>query len=101
MTVIRAAVPQLVALIVESCGWDHDDTESAVLAMTQANWSFDRILAETLRVARSDDGTPWDLRRAAASPVKRDDPAEDAWKRGAEFARQLLGIDDSDGEAGQ
>ncbi len=70
--------------------WDRDILAGALLAARQAGWTWDRTLAETIRLMRTPDGSPWDLKRAAASPLRRDYPEPGTEKRGAAAARELL-----------
>jgi hypothetical protein len=89
---IQAAPDELVALA-RACrpAWDHDVLAAAILAAKSAGWTWDRTLAETVRLMRDPDGSPWDLRRAAADPFHRAVPPPGTEKRGAAKARALLG----------
>ncbi len=78
---IQAAPDELAAM---RPAWDRD-----VLTARQAGRTRDRTLAETVRLMRSPDGSPWDLKRAAASPVRRE-YTPGAYERGAATARELL-----------
>ncbi len=89
---IRAAPGELVALAAAMRPhWDHDVLAAALLAARQAGWSWDRTLAETIRLMRREDGSPWDLKRAAASPLHREHPQPGTAEHGAARARELLG----------
>ena len=70
--------------------WDHDVLSSALLAAKNAGWTWTRTVTETARLLTDPGGSPWDLKRAAASPKERDLPAPGTEKRGAALARQLL-----------
>src|ERR1700722_14704420 len=89
---IRAAPDELVALA-RACrpAWDHDVLAAATLAAKQAGWTWDRTLAETVRLVRDPDGSPWDLKRAAADVFKHATVPPGTEKRGAAKARALLG----------
>ncbi len=92
MTEIQAAPDELAALArAVRPAWDHDVLAAALLAAKSAGWTWDRTLAETVRLMRDPDGSPWDLRRAAADPFRRAVPPPGAEKRGAALARRLLG----------
>jgi hypothetical protein len=94
---IRAAPDELLALArAVRPAWDHDILAAAVLAARNSGWTWDRTLAETVRLIRDPDGSPWDLKRAAADPFTRAVPPPGAEKRGAAMARQLLGYDGGD-----
>jgi hypothetical protein len=88
---IQAAPDELLALArAMRPAWDHDVLAAALLAARQAGWTWDRVLAETVRLMRDRDGSPWDLKRAAASPLARDYPPPGTEKAGAARARELL-----------
>jgi len=88
---IHAAPDELLALArAVRPAWDHDILAAALLAAKNAGWTWDRTLAETVRLMRHPSGSPWDLKRAAASPLARDLPPPGTEKRGAALARQLL-----------
>lgn len=70
--------------------WDHDVLAAALLAAKNSGWTWDRTLAETVRLMRRPGGSPWDLKRAAASPLERDYPPPGTEKAGADRARHLL-----------
>ena len=70
--------------------WDHDVLAAALLAARQAGWTWDRTLAATVALMRDPDGSPWDLKRAAADPFHRSVPPGTE-KRGAAKAREMLG----------
>ena len=76
--------------------WDHDILAAAVLAAKNSGWTWDRTLAETVRLMRDPDGSPWDLKRAAADPFERATVPPGTEKRGAAMARQLLGYEGGD-----
>jgi hypothetical protein len=91
---IQAAPDELLALArVMRPAWDHDILAAALLGARQAGWTWDRTLAETVRLMRTPDGSPWDLKRAAADPFHRSVPPPGTEKRGAAKARELLGYD--------
>ncbi len=98
---ICAAPDELLALArAVRPAWDHDILAAALLAARQAGWTWDRTLAETVRLMRFPDGSPWDLKRAAASPLARVIPPPGTEKAGAAKARRLLGYDQpADGAA--
>ena len=88
---IRAAPGELLALArAVRPAWDHDILAAAVLAAKSAGWTWDRTLAETVRLIRDPAGSPWDLRRAAADPFHRATVPPGTTERGAAQARQLL-----------
>lgn len=88
---IQAAPGELLALArAVRPAWDHDILAAALLAARQAGWTWDRTLAETVRLMRDPDGSPWDLKRAAADPFDRSTPPPGTEKRGAAKARELL-----------
>ena len=94
---IQAAPDELLALArAMRPAWDHDTLAAALLAAKAAGWSWDRTLAETVRLMRDPDGSPWDLRRAAADPFHRSVPPPGAEKRGADLARRMLGYEGGD-----
>jgi hypothetical protein len=70
--------------------WDRDVLSSAIVAAKNAGWTWTRTFAETARLLTDENATPWDLKRAAASPLRRDQPDPAAAERGAALARQLL-----------
>lgn len=55
--------------------WDHDVLADAILAAATANWTPTRLLREYVRLVADEDGSPWDLKRAAADPCQRDPEA--------------------------
>ena len=62
--------------------WDHDVLAAALLAAKSAGWTWDRTLAEAIRLMRKEAGSPQELRHAAGRPARADDlPAADgpAW----------------------
>lgn len=88
---IEPAPRELVALArVMRPEWDHDVLSSAIVAAKNAGWTWTRTFNETARLLTDPNGSPWDLKRAAASPKERDLPAPGTEKRGAALARQLL-----------
>ena len=89
---ICAAPDELLALArAMRPAWDHDILAAAILAAKGSGWTWDRTLAETVRLMRDPDGSPWDLKRAAADPFHRSAVPPGTEKRGAAKARQLLG----------
>jgi hypothetical protein len=87
---IRAAPDELLALArAMRPHWDPGILDAALLAARQAGWSWDRTLAETVRLLRDPGGSPWDLKRAAASPLEREF-TPGAYERGAAAARARL-----------
>ena len=97
---IQAAPDELLALArVMRPAWDHDVLASALVAAKNAGWTWDRTLAETVRLMRDPDGSPWDLKRATADPFTHSVPPPGTEKRGAAMARELLGYGAGDGAA--
>jgi hypothetical protein len=98
---IQAAPDELVALA-RACrpAWDHDVLAGAILAAKSAGWTWDRTLAETVRLMRDPDGSPWDLKRAAADVFRHTVPPPGTSERNAAKARALLGYghDQANGE---
>jgi hypothetical protein len=89
---IAAAPDELVALArAVRPAWDHDVLAAAILAARQAGWTWDRTLAETVRLMRDPDSSPWDLKRAAADVFKHTVPPPGTAERGAAKARELSG----------
>ena len=87
----EAAPRELVALAVAMRPeWDPGVLSSAILAAKNAGWSWTRTFTETARRLTDENATPWDLKRAAASPLHRQEPEPGATERGAALARQLL-----------
>ena len=70
--------------------WDHDVLSSAILAARNAGWTWTRTFTETARMLTDPAASPWDLKRAAASPLERRQPQPGAAERGATLARELL-----------
>jgi hypothetical protein len=94
---IQAAPDELLALArAVRPAWDHDILAAAVLAARQSGWTWDRTLAETVRLIRDPDGSPWDLKRATADPFEHAVPPPGTEKRGAQLARELLGYEGGD-----
>lgn len=88
---IQAAPDELLALArAVRPAWDHDILAAALLAARQAGWTWERTLAETVRLMRDPGGSPWELRHAAADPFDRSTPVPGAETRGAAKARDLL-----------
>lgn len=88
---IHAAPDELLALArAVRPAWDHDTLAAALLAARQAGWTWDRTLAETVRLMRAADGSPWDLKRATADPFHRAAVPPGTSERGAAMARELL-----------
>lgn len=80
--------------------WDHDVLAAAILAARNAGWTWDRTLAETVRLLRDPAGSPWDLKRATADPFTHTTPPPGTEQRGARLARKLCGYDEpADGES--
>jgi hypothetical protein len=68
---ICAAPDELVALARKMRPhWDHDVLADAILAAKTAGWTWDRTLAETVRLMRKAEASPFDLRAAAAHPFR-------------------------------
>lgn len=85
------AIPQLLALArAMRPEWDHDVLGSAILAAKNAGWTWTRTFTETARLLTDEDASPWDLKRAAANPLRREQPPPGATERGAALARELL-----------
>jgi|SRR6266581_8960616 len=73
MTEIQPAPDELVALArVMRPQWDHDVLAKAILAAKNAGWTWDHVLAETVRLMRKADASPFDLKAAAADPLRSD-----------------------------
>jgi hypothetical protein len=92
---ICAAPDELLALArAVRPAWDHDILAAALLAASQSGWTWDRTLAETVRLMRSPDGSPWDLKRAAADPFRRPDASAGLPRSPevAELVRETRGI---------
>jgi hypothetical protein len=88
---IAAAPDELVALArAVRPAWDHDVLAAAILAVRQAGWTWDRTLAETVRLMRDPDGSPWDLKRAGADPFHQSVSRTPAWHDRAAAAREQL-----------
>ncbi len=83
---ISAAPAELAAL---ACAmrpdWDAEAVADAILAARHAGWTWDHVLAETVRLMRSPDGSPRDLRRAAADPLRREVPPGEGRPRNPEY----------------
>jgi hypothetical protein len=93
---IQAAPDELIALAAAMRpAWDCDVLAAALLAARQAGWTWDRTLAETVRLMRDRDGSPWDLKRAAADPFHQTVPPPGTETRGAAKARELLGYEEA------
>jgi hypothetical protein len=91
---IRAAPDELLALArAVRPAWDCDILAAALLAAKNAGWTWDRTLAETVRLLRDPGGSPWDLKRAAADPFCKATVPPGTGQRGAAAARRLLGYD--------
>ena len=91
-TDIQAAPDELLALARAMRPlWDHDVLAAAILAAKSAGWSWVRTFSTAAKLMADEHASPWDLKRAAASPTKRGDmPAPGTEKRGAALARELL-----------
>ena len=70
--------------------WDHDVLTAAITAAKTAGWTWTRTFNETARLLTDPHASPWDLKRAAASPMHREHVEPGAHERGAALARQLL-----------
>jgi hypothetical protein len=70
--------------------WDHDVLESAILAAKNAGWTWDRTLAEVVRLMRTADASPFDLKAAAADPFGTAETRTPAWHDQAAAAREEL-----------
>jgi hypothetical protein len=70
--------------------WDHDVLAAALIAARTAGWTWDRTLAETVRLMREADGSPFDLRAAAADPFHSAQTRTPAWHERAATAREQL-----------
>jgi hypothetical protein len=90
---ICAAPDELVALARKMRPhWDHDVLEAAILGAKNAGWTWDRTLAEVVRLMRDADASPFDLKAAAADPFRSAESRTPAWAdRAAEAREQLLG----------
>ena len=70
MTVITDMAPYLVLVAeVLKPGWDHDVLADSILAADMAGWTPARLLREFVNLVTSEEGSPWDLKRAAAVPL--------------------------------
>jgi hypothetical protein len=88
---ICAAPDELVALArVMRPHWDHDVLAAAILAAKSAGWTWDRTLAEVVRLMRSADASPFDLKAAAADPFASTASRTPAWHERAAAAREQL-----------
>ena len=88
---ICAAPDELAALAAAvRPAWDHQVLTAAITAAKTAGWTWDRTLAETIRLIRDPAASPWDLKRAAANPFHRSTPPPGTETRGAALARDLL-----------
>lgn len=73
VTGIQPAVTQLLLLAEEMRpDWDHDVLADALIAAKIAGWSWIHQLRETVRLMCDEDASPWDLKRAAADPIRRE-----------------------------
>jgi len=89
--VIQPAARELVALAAAMRPeWDHDVLSSAFVAAKNAGWTWTRTFSTTARLLTDENASPWDLKRAAASPFRREEPEPGATRRGAALARELL-----------
>ena len=70
--------------------WDHDVLAAAITAARTAGWTWARTFTDTARMLTDPAASPWDLKRAAASPLARHQPQPGATERGAALARELL-----------
>ena len=88
---IQPATHELVALArAMRPDWDHDVLSSAILAAKNSGWTWTRTFSETARMLTDAKASPWDLKHAAASPFRREEPEPGATERGAALARELL-----------
>jgi hypothetical protein len=91
MSFVQDAAPELLALAAKARPeWDYDVLDGAVTAAQLAGWSFERILAEVYALIRREDGSPWDLKNAAAKPTVHGYAKPGANARGSAQARELL-----------
>lgn len=70
--------------------WDHDVLSAAIVAAKNAGWTWTRTFSETARMLTDEKASPWDLKHAAASPFRREEPQPGTTERGAALARELL-----------
>ena len=88
---IQDATSQLAALArAMRPEWDQAILAAAILAAKQAGWTWTRIFTETARMLTDKKASPWDLKHAAASPFRREEPQPGTTERGAALARELL-----------
>jgi hypothetical protein len=83
-TSIRAAPDELVALArVMRPQWDHDVLAAALVAARTAGWTWTRTLTAATRLLVDESASPWDLKRAAANPLRREagTPATGTFRR--------------------
>jgi hypothetical protein len=86
------AAPQQLAELARAMRpeWDHDVLAAAIVAAKNAGWTWTRTFTETARMLTDEKASPWDLKHAAASPLRREEPQPGATERGAALARELL-----------
>ena len=91
-TAIQPAPAELLALArAMRPDWDHDALAAAILAAKTAGWTWDHVLAETVRLMRDPAASPSDLRAAAAVlPPRPGTGRTPAWKTRAAEARERL-----------
>jgi hypothetical protein len=70
VTLITDIAPYLVLVAeVLKPDWDHDVLADSLLAADIAGWTPGRVLREFVNLVTSEDGSPRDLKRAAAVPL--------------------------------
>ncbi len=74
---LRPAPAELAALAVAVRGWDPDDTGDAILAATQAGWTWAAILKAVYVLLLTAEADPSDLRNACRRNPAR--PVTDGW----------------------
>lgn len=79
--------------------WDREALAAAILAAKNAGWTWDRTLAEVIRLARKEAGSPVELRHAAGRPARADDPQVADGPTWAARAREMLEHRNDDPEA--
>ena len=70
--------------------WDHDVLAAAILAAKNAGWTWARTFALTAKLLADEDASPWDLKRAAANPLRPQVERTPAWHDRAAEARERL-----------
>ena len=90
-TAIQPAPAELLALArAMRPDWDHDVLAAALLAAKSAGWTWDRTLAEAVRLMRKEVGSPQELRHAAGRPARAGDPPAADGTAWAAKAREML-----------